>query len=125
MHTVLVVEDDAGILRMLAQQLTAEGFSVLAIADRDDALLLVEHVQALEVAPRVVMLELLLPSGSGLDILVRLRAQGKTLPVIAYSGYPALFATAVTAGATLAIAKPFEIGALVTLITRLCPQPHE
>jgi two-component system, NtrC family, nitrogen regulation response regulator NtrX len=78
---VLIVDDEGNLRRMLRALLEGEGFTV-AEADRGDrGLEAAENFQ-----PEVVLLDLVLPGGSGLDVLPRLLERHPGLPVIMMSG---------------------------------------
>jgi DNA-binding response OmpR family regulator len=66
--TILVVEDDAATRTFLADNLTADGFELLVAEEVRDALRLLEYKH-----PDLVVLDLGLPDGSGLDVLDRIR----------------------------------------------------
>mgnify|MGYP000359621651 CR=1 FL=1 len=74
---VLIVEDDALLSDGLQAGLRLSGFSPEAVSCCDDArhALLSEGFEAM-------VLDLMLPDGSGLDLLRRLRAEGSSLPVL-------------------------------------------
>jgi len=67
-ETILVVEDDPSILEGLELNLRLEGYRVLCAGDAGTGLSL-----ARERAPDLVLLDLMLPDGSGLDLLRTLR----------------------------------------------------
>ncbi|MFT3732138.1 MAG: response regulator [Hyphomicrobium sp.] len=74
---ILVVDDDPQIRILLARYLKDQGFEVpLASNQRElEQKLSLEHVD-------LVVLDLMLPDGSGLDICRDLRATGSTIPII-------------------------------------------
>ncbi|MHC1743834.1 MAG: response regulator [Syntrophobacteraceae bacterium] len=77
--TVLVVEDDEDILRLLIHNLRGAGFSILSSMDGHEALSL-----ARQHAPQLVLLDLMLPSLDGLEVCRQLK-QGPTtkkIPII-------------------------------------------
>jgi DNA-binding response OmpR family regulator len=86
---VLVVEDDAATAEFLADNLRADGYRVFCAADAGEALRAVEARQ-----PDLMLLDLGLGSGSGLDVLDRVRSAGVSgalridpdLPVIVLTG---------------------------------------
>jgi two-component system nitrogen regulation response regulator NtrX len=81
MACLLVVDDEPNIRRMLAALLEEEGHVVAAAGT------VAEAVAALPgVAPDVVLLDLMLPDGSGMDVLERMRRQDPTVPVVMMSG---------------------------------------
>jgi two-component system phosphate regulon response regulator PhoB len=66
--TVLVVENEAPVRAFLEQQLTDDGFDVLSAARAGEALELVETA-----SPALVLLDAVLPDGSGFELCSRLR----------------------------------------------------
>jgi DNA-binding response OmpR family regulator len=66
--TVLVVENEAPVRAFLEQQLTDDGFEVLSAARAGDVLELVETA-----SPALVLLDAVLPDGSGFELCSRLR----------------------------------------------------
>ena len=78
-HTVLVVDDEAAIRDMLRMVLDIAGFNIVEADNIQDA-----HVRVLEDKPDVVLLDWMLPGGSGIELLRRLKRDENTrdLPVI-------------------------------------------
>lgn len=76
---IYIVEDDADIAEILRHSLAQEGFEVAIYADGDEALHAIQ-----ERAPDLVLLDLMLPGRSGLEIARVLRRQEETaaLPII-------------------------------------------
>jgi DNA-binding response OmpR family regulator len=68
MATMLVVEDDANLARLLARELEAVGYQVRLALDGETALRLFD-----EVRPDLVILDWMLPGMDGIDVLRRLR----------------------------------------------------
>src|SRR5262245_8538308 len=77
MTRVLVVEDERKVLRSLERGLQGAGYEVLTAANGDDGLQL-----ALSKPVDCVVLDILLPGRSGLDVLAGLREAGRTFPVL-------------------------------------------
>jgi DNA-binding response OmpR family regulator len=75
-ETILVVDDEPTILEVVELYLLREGFKVLTAADGQAALSAVQQQQ-----PDLVVLDLMLPGISGLDVTRLLRAGG-ALPII-------------------------------------------
>ena len=118
--TVLVVDDDPNIRRMIVAALRREGYDFLEAPNGRDALdvMRTQH-------PDVVVLDLMMPVLSGWDVL-RERQQDPVLsriPVIIVSANrdPDV-AVAVNAGICAFLPKPFDIGALSALV-RSCMPP--
>ncbi len=74
---VLVVEDEAAIRDALKTQLTEAGFTVDVAADGEEGLFTAQEIQ-LDVA----IVDLGLPKLPGLELIKRLRAQGKSFPIL-------------------------------------------
>jgi two-component system, NtrC family, response regulator AtoC len=106
MPTLLIVEDEAVLARNLTKKFTRHGFSVHHAATVADAL------RALaEIHPDVVLMDLRLPDGSGLDTLPKMLAADAELPVIMMTAYGSV-ADAVEAmqrGARDFVLKPFNL----------------
>jgi two-component system response regulator VicR len=73
MATILVVEDEIDVQKVIAKRLSSRGFTVHCAAD---------GYQAVEVAHRVnpdlIVLDLQLPAGGGLSVLRKVRKSGNT-----------------------------------------------
>lgn len=73
---VLVVDDEAAIVELVSYNLSREGFEVLVTADGAEALRM-----ARKEAPDLVILDVMLPSMSGLDVCRQLRRETE-IPII-------------------------------------------
>ncbi len=73
---VLAVDDEAGILRLMKLELTGQGFRVITAATGEEALKLVE-----EQRPDVVLLDVIMPEMTGLEVMRRIREQ-MNVPII-------------------------------------------
>jgi DNA-binding NtrC family response regulator len=83
--SVLVIDDDPDILEYLQDFLNAEGFDVTTLADPSVA---VERVR--DEVFHLVVLDLMMPKVSGLDLLAQIRAVDDDIAVIILTGYPSL-----------------------------------
>src|SRR5438034_3850484 len=77
MVSVLVVDDDAPVRRMLERTLAAEAYSVATAGDGGAALAAIERS-----VPDVVVLDLGLPGVDGLSVCRRVRGKGLALPIL-------------------------------------------
>lgn len=109
---VLVVDDEPLILRALASGLGAAGYAVRTAADATGAL-----EAAATWAPDVVVLDLRLPDGDGVEVCRRLR-EWSTVPVIVVSALDreADKIAALDAGADDYVTKPYATGELLARI---------
>ncbi|MFL5653222.1 MAG: response regulator transcription factor [Ktedonobacteraceae bacterium] len=76
---ILVVDDEIEILRALQRSLAAHGFEVFTASSGEDALEAITHHR-----PDLMLLDLGLPTMSGLEVIKRVRAQSD-LPIIVLS----------------------------------------
>jgi DNA-binding response OmpR family regulator len=107
---VLIVEDDPDIGSVLSRGLGGEGFDVTVVDTAAGAL-----ATAKEMNPCAILLDMILPDGSGLDICRSLRESGHTGPIIFLSAKDEVSdrADGLTAGADDYIVKPFQFDELV------------
>jgi two-component system KDP operon response regulator KdpE len=106
---VLVVDDEAPILRLLRRTLEANGYAVEAVETGGGAL-----AAAGRRRPDAVLLDLMLPDMDGLDVCRRLRAQLES-PIIVLSarGEERMKVEALDLGADDYLTKPFGAGELL------------
>ncbi len=107
---ILVVEDEAGIRAFLARAFEAEGFQVEVVSDGERGL-----ARALEGDYEIVILDLMLPGRTGLEVLEELQRQRPELPVLILSARTDL-ATKLRGfelGAVDYLAKPFSLDELL------------
>ena len=83
--SVLVVDDDPDILEYLQDFLQAEGFEVTTLSDPS---LAVERIR--DEVFHLVVLDLMMPKVSGLDLLQQIRAVDDDIAVIILTGHPSL-----------------------------------
>ena len=107
--TVLVVEDEESFVDALVIGLQREGFRVKVARDGREALTLFDAVQ-----PDLVLLDLMLPGISGVDVCREIR-QRSTTPVIMVTAKDSELDTVVglEVGADDYVAKPFRLRELV------------
>ena len=111
--TVLVVEDEPDIARLIATALESDGIHVISVARGDRAL---ETIRV--IAFQTVVLDLVLPGRSGLDILVEMKAhpQLRQVPVVVVSAVASHFAPLLRQGVAKVLTKPFEADDLVAAV---------
>ncbi len=81
MTQILVVEDDAAILRGLRDNLVYEDYEVETAATGDEALRLIGELQ-----PDLVILDIMLPGINGFEVCRRARRDGHDVPVLMLTG---------------------------------------
>ncbi len=107
-HPVLIIEDDAFMAQLLSFVLKRQGLQVRCVPDGDAALRLLEG----RCDYSAVLLDLLLPRHSGLDVLSRMRQlpDWSLVPVLVLSALDKAedIARAFEAGADDFVTKPFN-----------------
>lgn len=116
MARVLIVDDDADVLRPLCAYLERSGYAVVSAQDGGEAL---ARLPASE--PDVVLSDIGLPTMDGLELCRRLRAAHPNVPVVLMSGWASAVdpATAQSVGAFALLAKPFAMQQVTELLARL------
>ena len=67
-----------------------------------------------------ILLDMMLPTVNGLGVLAYLKGRGNSIPVIAMSADRNLLAEAIKSDAHAAIAKPFDVHELLSIVTNQC-----
>jgi DNA-binding response OmpR family regulator len=111
--SILVIEDEPGIVDFLERGLRAQGFEVSSALDGDAGL-----ERALREDPDLVVLDMLLPGRSGLEVLGELRQAKPELPVIALTALGEVEdrVAGLDAGAIDYLTKPFSLAELAARI---------
>ena len=112
---VWIVDDDQSIRWVLERALEKEGFAVRAFSSVGAV------YDAMETSsPGVVISDIRMPGGSGLELLERLRQRTPNLPVIIMTAYSDLDSavSAFQGGAFDYLPKPFDLGQAVLLTRR-------
>ena len=118
---VLVVDDEPNITELVAMALRYEGFTVQTAATGRAAL---EAVTAF--APALVILDIMLPDIDGIDVLRRLVAQGRKVPIIFLTARDATEdkVHGLTVGGDDYVTKPFSIEELVARVRGVLRRHH-
>jgi DNA-binding response OmpR family regulator len=111
-ETILVVDDQANVQRLLGQYLTDKGYRVLAATDGSSAL-----SSAIHDLPDLVLLDVSIPGLDG-DPLIKLIRQYRRIPVIlmAEQGANSDAVSGLELGADDYVLKPFRLNELLARI---------
>lgn len=108
---ILIVEDDAGLAKVMCDNLTVDGFQVKWVGNAQDAL-----TQVRGFAPDLVLLDLMLPGRSGFDLVHSLRQGGRRIIIVSAKSQRTDKVRGLDLGADDYITKPFDLEELVARI---------
>lgn len=117
---VLIVDDDQGSRELLAEVLTANGYLVGAASDgvaaRDEL--------SRESGYQIVIADLRMPNGSGLDLLRDLHNRKQTQDLILMSSFMTVNEKeqALKLGARALLEKPFRLSQLLDVVNKVADQ---
>ena len=104
---VLVVDDEPDIRLVLSHVLADEGYHVHAAADGQEALDIIERE-----SPDVIITDVRMPRVDGIELVRRLRAGGRDLPIVIVSAHYA----AVDLPGVRFVPKPFDLDHIVEAV---------
>jgi len=115
MKPIWIVDDDQSIRFVLEKALTREEFAVRSFTNSRDVLAALEDDE-----PQVLVSDIRMPGGSGIDLLNKIKAKHRELPVIIMTAYSDLDSavSAFQGGAFDYLPKPFDVPKAVDLIRR-------
>ncbi|MBA3533161.1 MAG: response regulator [Ardenticatenales bacterium] len=116
-ETILVVDDDQGLMDLLRDFFVTEGYQVAVATTGDEALVSYQQVH-----PDLILMDIHMPSMDGLAACQALRdlVDGEQIPIVLMTGFNDLhwMARAFEVGATDYITKPFELPLLLQRVRR-------
>ncbi|RLB53460.1 MAG: DNA-binding response regulator [Deltaproteobacteria bacterium] len=115
-ETILVIEDDRPLREGLVMNFKLHGYRVLSAADGEEGM-----QQAFDARPDLIVLDIMLPGYSGLEILEELRARYEEVPVLILSARDSTGhkVEGLRLGADDYLAKPFELPELLARVEAL------
>src|SRR5580700_6731159 len=113
--TILVVEDEAKMRRLLELELADQGFRAQTVADAESGMKLVNSEQF-----DLIVTDLKLPGMSGLEFLQAVKRANAALPIIIMTAYGTVESAveAMKIGASDYVLKPFSLAELVLVIRK-------
>ena len=121
--TILVVEDEEPLVRLLNKILPREGYQVLAATDGEQGLdVYQDHKSEID----VVLLDLGLPKMTGMDVIPKLREQNPDVNIVIATGYlePELKAELLRAGVRECIHKPYLLNEVLETLDAVLETPR-
>ncbi len=79
---ILIVDDTPDNIKLLKAFLSGKGYEFITAADGEEAL-----EKAFETHPDLILLDLMLPKKSGIEVLKEIKAKDKSIPVIVLTAY--------------------------------------
>src|SRR5436190_8241176 len=115
MKPIWIVDDDQSIRFVLEKALAREDFAVRSFTSPRDVLAALE-----DDAPQVLVSDIRMPGGSGIELLTKVKERHPGLPVIIMTAYSDLDSavSAFQSGAFEYLPKPFDVPKAVELIRR-------
>ncbi|HKP26781.1 MAG TPA: response regulator [Dongiaceae bacterium] len=125
-HRILVVDDEAGVGRIIEAVAADIGLEVLVITDSE------QFDQAFgSIAPTIIFLDIVMPGRDGMEIVGQLGMQGYTGQIVLMTGSNPLYlqmtssvAWARGLGLVGMLIKPFRKKQVADLLTELIKKPH-
>jgi len=112
-EVILVVEDDRSLREGLAMNLRLQGYTVLVAADGEEGMRM-----AFDERPDLLVLDIMMPCWTGLDILEELRKRGEYVPVLILSARNTTpdKVAGLELGADDYMTKPFDLPELIARV---------
>ncbi|MFH1024003.1 MAG: sigma-54 dependent transcriptional regulator [Planctomycetota bacterium] len=120
MARILVIDDEPNVCWAFRKYLSGEGHAVLTASTAEAGL-----ASARREKPDIVITDVLLPDGNGLDVLKAIRTEQPGTPVVIMTaqGTIGTAVEAVRSGAADYLAKPIDLARVRELVTRLLTAP--
>ena len=117
---ILIIEDDVGLTRVIADNLRFEGYQVDSISRGDEAI-----GRARSFCPDLVLLDVMLPNRSGFDLCSMLRDGGRVAVIILSAlSQKSDKLRGLNLGADDYITKPFDLPELLARIRAVLRRSH-
>ncbi|KTT17743.1 ATP-binding protein [Pseudacidovorax intermedius] len=113
-RSVLVVEDDADVRRVIADSLALLGCRVTQAADGAQGLDVLVH----EARPDLMVVDYAMPGMTGAEFIVQARERVGPVPVVLATGYADMAQVGRVLGTQSILIKPFEISALAACVAQ-------
>ena len=115
-HRILIVDDDTSLRTALFRALDRKGFQVITAASKQEAMQLGQSERPAD----LVLCDLRLPDGDGIDFLTEFRRHSPNSLFIVLTGFGTIEAAvrATKCGAEHFITKPFELDEVINLVEK-------
>jgi DNA-binding response OmpR family regulator len=119
---ILIADDEPGIVLGLGDELKAEGFKVFSAGNGEEALAAVRKHK-----PSLLILDIMLPKLSGIEVCKRLRREGLRLPILMLTakGEEIDKVVGLEVGADDYVTKPFSLREVVARVKAILRRAEE
>ena len=119
---ILIIEDEPGILLSLKDELESEGYDVCQAEDGEEGL-----EMAKQLAPDLILLDIMLPVLDGYEVCKKLRMEGNTTPIVMLTVKDQEIdkVLGLELGADDYITKPFSLRELVARVKAILRRTEE
>jgi DNA-binding NtrC family response regulator len=113
---ILVVDDDAIVIKSCRRILESEGFEVTAVSSADEALVILRNGEA-----DLLLMDVKMPKHDGLYLMREMRKGAFGIPILVMSGYPTpeTVTDVMGLGAAQFIPKPFRPDELILSVRKV------
>lgn len=112
MNSILLIEDDKGVIDMISEAL--HNYNVISSDGSNDIFKLIEQHK-----PTLVLMDYILPNINGGELCHQIKANSKTahLPVVIISGYSRVLYSLGSYGCDAILEKPFDLSKLLETVS--------
>jgi DNA-binding NtrC family response regulator len=107
MTKILCVDDDLGFLQIYQDELTEEGYKVVAARNGKEAMGIVQNEN-----PDLVIMDIRMPTMDGIETLIAMLGRNRQMPVILHTAYPEYQENYMTWGAEAYVIKSSDLAHL-------------
>jgi DNA-binding NtrC family response regulator len=113
---ILVVDDDAIVIKSCRRILEAEGFEVIAVPGADEALEKIKYQEF-----DLLLVDVKMPKHDGIFLMREIKKNWPDIPIVVMSGYPTpeTIADVLKLGASQFIPKPFRPDELMKVVRQV------
>ena len=113
--TILVVDDDPGVQKMVRRALVHRGFQILAASNGMEGVSVFEEHRD---AVRLILMDMTMPRMGGVEALREIRARGGTVPILLSTGYDVDAMDTPVKEFSGVLEKPYDVQDLWTAVER-------
>jgi DNA-binding response OmpR family regulator len=114
MALILIMEDDQLLRSYLCDGLISAGYRVNEASDGKVGIGIFKSAR-----PDIVLTDLVMEDGEGIESIIEIRKLAPTVPIIAMSGSQQYLKSSAKLGATHTLLKPFHMADLLSLLNRM------